>query len=142
MLRCRWYIRIVMTRSHRKISCLVLIALLFAQFATAAYACAGGAVLMAECDGMQAPSSVSEAAAVMMMADPAHPALCAEHCGRGAKVQLDAHAAPALLPPALSVLLFALVPAGEEALLHVAAAPGFERSHAPPVPILLGRFLS
>ena len=74
--------------------------------------------------------------------DSAQPALCAEHCGRDAKAQLDTHTLPALLPPASLVLLFALFPATQEALPRAAVAPGVERSHAPPVPIFLGRFLS
>ena len=129
-----------MTRTRRKISCFVLVALLFAQFATAAYACAGRGASAAGCDGMQHDAkSLAQEAAPMAMTDPAQPALCAEHCGRDAKAQLGTHA---LLPPSLAVLLFALLPAAQHALPHAGSAFGLERSHPPPVPILLGRFLS
>ena len=132
-----------MTRTRRKISCFVLVALLFAQFATAAYACAGQAAAAAGCDGMQHDAkSLAQEAAPKAMTDPAQPALCAEHCGRDAKAQLGTHALPALLPPSLAVLLFALLPAAQDALPHAGSAFGLERSHPPPVPILLGRFLS
>ena len=132
----------IMTRSRRRISWLVLVALLFTQFATAAYACVGQTSRGAGCDGVHHDAtSLTEAASPATM-DPAQPTLCAEHCGRDAKAQLDTHAPPALLPPGLAVLLFVLLPEAREALPHAATAPGMERSHAPPVPIFLGRFLS
>ena len=126
-----------MIRSRRKISWFVLVALLFTQLATAAYACAGQVSGIAGCDGAHHGARSFAHTSI----DPEQPELCADHCGHGAKVQLDTHASPALLPPPLAVLWFALLPVPEEASLQ-AVAPGVERTAAAPVPILFGRFLS
>lgn len=80
---------------HRWIAWIALVAVLFAQFSVAAYACPalkaisvdGPMAMATDCDGMAAQTSKS---------DPDNPTLCLQHCQQG-----NQHSDHAEIPPIL-----------------------------------------
>lgn len=130
----------------------LLVALLFAQMANAAYACPHEAL-----PGADRPVAFSATAASMgPMADCAQMnaaatdhgvtswPLCAEHCTHATQATADVHV-PVLhwVAVAMSGFVFDLRPADHASdAMALASVPGIARSTAPPLAILLSRFLS
>lgn len=127
------------------VSWLLVIAMLFAQLATAAYACEREFVRVIgenatlpgpqDCDAMQMPAPDS--------LDQATP-LCVDHCTNAAQAKTDSHS-PVLDWSQASLILVAILPAQSRETEPPRGSwpvPGLVRAVAPPLPILLGRFRS
>lgn len=123
----------------------LLLALLFVQMATA-YACATennasadsarlATNVSSDCEGMQMP--------IGERASPSSP-LCVDHCTHATDATADSHLPPLYWLPVLVLGLTIVTPSLSDAdqLLAWSASPGMARSVEPPIPILLGRFLS
>ncbi len=149
-----------MTPCRRPLAWLLFVALLFAQIANAAYACAldpsmtgepitfhgeigstrmtaieASSKSMADCEEMKAIAADHD-----LTASP----LCIEHCMHATQATADAHVPVPHCWPAVLLGVFLVVPAIDRSIHApaLATAPGAKRSIAPAVPILLGRFLS
>jgi len=130
------------------VSWLLVIAMLFAQLATAAYACEQGAARIVDdnvvvasqqaamdCDEMRRVDSQS--------VDQATP-LCMDHCTHALQAKTDSHE-PVLDWSQASLVLVAVLPALDHQAGPVQSAwplPGLDRAVVPPPPIFFGRFHS
>lgn len=137
---------------RRPLAWFLFVALLFAQVANAAYACAHETSTITE--GLVASTTAHRSAGVMAgceemnLAAPGHglvsSPLCVDHCTHVTQATADAHA-PVLhwLAAPLFGVLFVLPPIDRTlGTLAISEAPGIGRSTPPPISILLGRFLS
>lgn len=141
-----------MTACRRPLAWLLLVALLFAQMANAAYACpnqaSGGAYGSVVPSQAAASSGTLADCAQMIAAATDHhstsPPLCAEHFTHATQATADVHA-PVLhwvAAPQYGVVLDLrpIDPASDA--MALSQPPGTARSTAPLIAILLGRFLS
>lgn len=149
-----------MISRRRPLAWLLLVALLFAQIANAAYACALDPSMPGERSAFDREigstrmtaieaSSKSMADCEKMKAIPADhdltaSPLCMEHCTHATQATADVHVPVPHWLPAVLLGVFLVVPAIDHSIHApaLAKAPGAERSIAPAIPILLGRFLS
>ncbi len=131
---------------RRPVARALLLALLFGQIVTAAYACTAesatstegvtvAASASSDCEGMQMP-----------VGEPASPSspLCVNHCTHATDAPAYAHL-PALhwLPVQMSgPTIVAPMPGDVDQLVAWSASPSLAHAVEPPIPILLGRFLS
>ena len=112
-----------------RVIAVTLVALLFAQFSVAAYACPSTAKPAVEVmTGMDCEGMVSQL-------DPASPNLCAEHCQYGSETdQLRTPAAPAV--SLISLYTVALFPALAEPIRRHIVSSGLLTARPPPHAIL------
>lgn len=112
-----------------RVIAVTLLALLFAQFSVAAYACPSTAKPAAEVmTGMDCEGMVSQL-------DPASPNLCAEHCQYGSQTD-QLRTPPALGVALVSLYVVPLTPALIEPSQRAIASSGLLTARAPPHTIL------
>src|SRR5438552_3803606 len=112
---------------RRWIAWIVLVAVLFTQFAVAVYACPALAMVADSCDAMAAKAN---------QPDPDNPGLCLQHCQQGSQ-----HSDHAAVPPILSMLgLMPLVDGSHHSpslpVMISAQARALARASPPPKSIL------
>lgn len=130
-----------MTAYRRPLAWLLFVALLFAQVANAAHACApqtsidASSIAMSDCEAVQTAQADHG-----FDVSP----LCAVHCTHGTQATVDAHVFVPHWFAAPLLGVFLVLPAVDLrfSALAFSEAPGRGRSIAPAIPILLGRFLS
>lgn len=137
-----------MRSARSPISWLLVIAMLFAQLATAAYACEQEVVRIVDDNVVVASQPTAMDCDEMLQADSqsvdqATP-LCVDHCTHALQAKTDAHA-PMLDWSQASLVLVAVLPALDQQAGPTQRAwplPGLDRAVVPPPPILFGRFHS
>lgn len=131
---------------RRPVAWALLLALLFAQMATAVYACTTESNTAVESARLVASASTNCEGMQMAVVGPAtsDSPLCADHCTHATDATANAHSAVLHWEPVLVLRLTTVAPVLRDVdqLVAWSGSPSIAHAVEPPIPIFLGRFLS